>query len=349
MLSKAVLGSTSLLALLVLAGPAWAQDREDDLGTGRTEAPTPAPGGTGRTTRPTSGGGRTDVPVDPGSGSRTPPPSTPQEQNKGDRAPWAWPWGGARSPEWTQDANWTTVHFWMMDVGHIELDMGWNGTIARRNYDLDQSFKPKARIGLLPFLELDVAEEFGWDWDGRHLRDYDRQLGERAGNHVTQVGNEIGGRLAFWEYGKVPLNPSIEMTWRPRHNGVDQWEGRASIGFELFPNLVLAADGFFQGETAGQHHYTWGFHAGATYELFPHVLRVGAEGGITWQFSPDHQDPFKQTDPEAGPTVVFRPLALMKPEYGNLLKITMSSQFGLRDDNTNVPFCRALVIIGTQF
>jgi hypothetical protein len=221
----------------------------------------------------------------------------------------------------------------MIDVGHIELDGLWEGRLERRSYEVNQLFQPRARLGLFPHIELGVTEN-------ALLETHD---------HLRQEGNEISCRFAFWDYGTVPLNPSFEVTWHPRHDGPDAWEGRASIGFELVRGLDLAADGFFQGETGGTHQYTWGFHAGATYELVPHVFRVGAEGGVTWWFSPNHQDPFAHTDPEVGPTLVFRPLALLKPEWGNRLKLSTSCEFGLRDDNTTVPLCRFTVIVGCQF
>ena len=320
-MSKAALGSLAFVALLVAVSPVLAQDGEpvNDLGTGRTDAPTGTPPDAGprRTGAPTGSARRTDVPVDPGdsaSRSTTPPPPPAAGAADQGRAPWSWPWGGPRSPEWTQDATWAATHFWLMDVGHVELDAGWDGIVERRNYSLDQFYQAKARIGLLPHLELGVAEDVRWDDVGPKVRLAVTDPPQVRGNHVTQEGNEISARFAPWDYGTIPLNPSIEVTWRPQHNGIDQWEGRGSIGFELLPRLVLAADGFFQGETSGLHNYTWGFHAGASYELVTHVLRVGAEGGVTWQFSPDHKDPFAQTDPEVGPTVLFRPLSLIKTE-----------------------------------
>jgi hypothetical protein len=235
-------------------------------------------------------------------------------------------------------------------VGHVELDALWEGTIARRSYDTDSLFQAKARFGLFPHIELGVAEDVTWDIDGRHMRDADALPDERRGNHLRQEGNEISCRFAFWDYGTIPLNPSFEVTWHPRHGAaVDDWEGRASVGTELFTNFMLAANGFFRGQTGGEHDYTWGFTGGAAYELVPHVLRLGAEGGVTWQFSPDHKNGFAHTDPELGPTAIFRPLALAKPAWGNLCKITTSVQFGLRDDYLQVPFMRIVVLVGCQF
>jgi hypothetical protein len=315
------LSTTAALALLLgLASPALAQERTDEP-TG--DDPTDGPH---RTESPP---GRDFGHAPPASTPAPPPPPAAQ-----DRAPWAWPWGGPRSPEWTQDQNWANTHFWVEDVGHVELSLRYEADLARRTYNVDSYFEAQARIGILPHIELYIGE------DATLL----------YGDHVRQEGNEIGARVSIWDYGTIPLNPAIEVIWKPRHNGPDAYEGRGTLGFELFPGLLLAGNAFFQGETGGSHDYTWGFRGGAAYELIHDTLRVGAEGGVSWAFNPDNKaGPFRNTSPTVGPTVLFRPLQLVKPAWGSRLKITGSCEFGVRDDDKSLPFLKGALVVACEF
>ena len=310
-----------LAAVVAWSAPARAQERTEDPSdslspTGRTETPT----GPGPKERAKDTGGWTEKPAaDP----------------KGTAAPWSWPWGGAvHSPTWTQDENWVSTRVWLMDVGHVQLEAVYEGTLARRSYDLDNFMKAKARIGLLPHIELGISENLTF------LKD----------DHVRQEGNEISARIALWDYGTIPLNPAFEIVWHPRHKRADAYEARGLIGFELFPGLFLAGNAFFLGETGGNHDYVWGFRGGVAYDLIHDVLRVGCEGGVSFHWNKDHDDtPFRDTAPTLGPTLLFRPLALIKPEWGHWAKLTTSAEFGVRDDDKEVPFMRAGVILAAAF
>ncbi|HZU99992.1 MAG TPA: hypothetical protein VFF73_24975 [Planctomycetota bacterium] len=268
-------------------------------------------------------------------GDAPPPQTPPPPAENRDSAPWSWPWGGAvRSPGWTQDENWANTHFWLMDVGHVQLEGIWQGTVQRRSYDVDQLFEAKARIGLLPHIELSIGED-------ATLLTHD---------HFRQYGNEIGARFSPFDYGTFPLNPAVEVYWMPRHNLPDAYQARGSLGGELFKGFFVVGNAVFEGETGGIHDYTWGFRGGVAYELLHDVLRVGCEGGVLWDWDRDHHTtPFRDTTPTVGPTALFRPLALVKPEWGNYAKLTVSAEFGIRDDNTNVPFMVGTAVFAFGF
>ena len=233
---------SALLVFVAVATPALAQDEPTDK---------LAPGGATSTPPPTA--------------APAAAPSAPDQPAGATGAPWSWPWGGAvRSPDWTQDENWVNTQFWLMDVGHVQLEGSWDGSLARKSYDISEAFGARARIGLLPHVELDVGEDASLDY----------------GEHLEQVGNEIGARIAFWDYGTLPLNPAFEVTWLPRHDAADAYSARGTLGGELFSGLFVVGNAFFNGETGDDHTYNWGFHGGAAYELIHDVLRVGAEGGV---------------------------------------------------------------------
>jgi hypothetical protein len=238
------------------------------------------------------------------------------------------------SPAWTQDENWAFTDVWLMDVGHVQLEGAWTGDVARRTYKVDQLYQAKARIGLLPHIELSITED-------ATLLTHD---------HLRQEGNEIGGRFAFWDYGTLPLNPAIEIVWHPRHDSADGYAARGILGGELFPGLVFAGNAFFEGQTGGSHDYDWGFRGGVAYELVDDVLRLGCEGGVKWHWNRDHdKTPFRDTAPTVGPTALFRPFGLFKPEWGNVAKLTFSAEFGVRDDNDKQPFMRGGAVLAFGF
>ncbi len=330
--AKHLLCSFVLVALL--ASAARAQEREeprDDLAPGgRSDRRSPAPP-SGRTEKPTPGGTKP--------GDEAPPadeaPATAPRETAREGAPWSWPWGGAvKSPDWTQDENWVNTDFWLMDVGHVSLEGVWVGTVQRRTYDVDQLYQLKGRIGLLPHIELTITED-------ATLLTHD---------HLRQEGNEIGARFAPWDYGTIPLNPAVEVLWHARHNGPDGYEFRGLLGGELFPRFFLVGNAFFTGDTGGNHDYTWGFRGGVAYELFHDVLRVGCEGGVQFHWNKDHdRTPFRDTAPSVGPTLIFKPLALLHPEWAHWVKLTFSAEFGIRDDNVDVPFMKGGAVLAVAF
>lgn len=330
MLSRKHAAGAALL-VFVFAPAALAQDRSDE--------PTDELSPSGRTTEPVPYGKKppraraADSGDQPDGQATAPRPAAASAEKDG--APWSWPWTGAvRSPGFTQDESFVRTGFWLMDVGHVQLETVFDGVVARRSYDVDQLYQAKARIGLLPHIELSISED-------ATLLTHD---------HLRQEGNEIGARVAFWDYGQIPLNPSFEIVWHPRHDGADGYAARGMVGMELFPHLLVVGNAFFEGETGGSHDYTWGFRGGVAYELIHDVLRAGCEGGVSWHWNKDHdRTPFRDTAPSVGPTVLLRPLALIRPEWGHWVKLTVSCEFGIRDDNVNVPFMRGGVLLACSF
>jgi hypothetical protein len=324
-LSPFVVFALAAVAPVVVASSASAQERSDEPGdklapTGRTEEPT-GPGEKGTRPRP--------IQLEPSS-SESPP-----EKNNNGGAPWSWPWGGAvRSPSWTQDDNWNFTEFWLMDVGHVSLEAQWTGSVARRTYEIDNFMQGRARIGLLPHIELTITEDVTQPYHEK----------------ISQEGNEIGARVAFWDYGTLPLNPAFEIVWHPRHNGPDGYEARGMLGGELFKGFFIVGNAYFMGDTGGSHDYDWGFRGGVAFELIHDVLRVGCEGGVQWHWNKDHdKTPFRDTAPSVGPSLLFRPLALVKPEWGHWLKLTATGEFGIRDDNDKQPFMKGGLLLAVAF
>jgi hypothetical protein len=312
-----------------MATPALAQDRgepTDKLAPGGS-APDPSASG--------DSSGARSAPPPSAAPSAAPADAPPAPPAGNDAAPWSWPWNGAvRSPAWTQDENWVTTQFWLMDVGHVQLESAWQGSVERKSYEIDHYFEERARIGLLPHLELDVGEDFTL----------------LQGEHVEQQGNEIGARLALWDYGTIPLNPAFEIVWMPRQNAPDAYEARGTLGGELFSGLFVVGNAFFQGETGADHTYDWGFRGGAAYELFHDVLRVGAEGGVQWSWDRAHdKGPFRDTQPSVGPSLIFKPLALIHPEWGHWAKITGSCEFVIRDNASTTPFMIGGIVLAASF
>ncbi|MBI3726386.1 hypothetical protein HY251_20870 [bacterium] len=249
------------------------------------------------------------------------------------------PWHLEPSPEWTQDRGWPATRFWRLDHGAFEVEVWYQAKVHRPraggkgSNGTEHFWQGEIEVGILPGIQLDVYEN----------------LIKEPGEPVNQEGNQIELRIAPWNYGAVPANPTLYLEWHPVHKGDDRWEVRLLVGGSPFERFFLAANSITEMETGGDRMLEWGFTGAASYEVVPGALRIGAETRITWEFSQQHDDsPTDGFDAEIGPNVFFRPLALVKEEWGHWLKISCTALFGLNGDRSS-EFLRAILVVGCEF
>jgi hypothetical protein len=246
------------------------------------------------------------------------------DRNKGLGLPPAWwPIEPTKSPGWTQDRDWLRSRFWRLDQGEMQLEYWWRAETVRRRAGAprgtDHLFQIELAMGILPGIQLDVYENF------EKTRDTDK---------VDQEGNQIEMRIAPFEYGKVPLNPTLYLEWHPRHGEPDKLEMRLLLGGSPFDRFMIAVNGISEWETGGDHSLEWGFSAAASYEVIPEVFRLGVETEVTWTFlQHENQYPTHDLSAEAGPNLIVRPLALVDKEWGKHFRVTYSLLFGLTKDS----------------
>jgi len=138
------------------------------------------------------------------------------------------------SPEWTQDRNFTSTRFWLLDPGNYELE-SWLRTRVFDSAPTEILWQHEVEIGLFPHVQIDLYENMTFNQEADGVR------------RVQQEGNQIEARIAIPSYyGQIPTNPVIYVEWHPRHNAPDRAELRLLLGGSPTRWLFLAANPYVE-------------------------------------------------------------------------------------------------------
>src|SRR6185295_3523834 len=114
--------------------------------------------------------------------------------------------GHKPSPTWTQDRNFSSTRFWLLDPGTIEVETWW----ITRIYDKDPSsvrFLQEIEWGIAPHLQLDLYGQFRLDRQS-NISEPNDDLKEQR--YLSYKGWQAELRIAIPNYyGQIPLNPVV--------------------------------------------------------------------------------------------------------------------------------------------
>jgi hypothetical protein len=149
------------------------------------------------------------------------------------------------SPTWTQDRNFTSTRFWLLDPGQVEFET-WLRTRVQHEFvdpatgmrsraPAELLFQHEVEIGVFPHVQLDLYENLTFNVEDD---------GHRG---VQQEGVQLEARIAIPSYyGQIFGNPVIYLEWHPRHNDADRAEVRILLGGQLHPRVFLALNPYFE-------------------------------------------------------------------------------------------------------
>jgi hypothetical protein len=274
----------------------------------------------------------------------TPPPPPPQQSRYKSLVKTHKP-----SPEWTQDRNFTSTRFWLLDPGNYEFET-WSRTRVFDNGPPEQLFQIEAEIGVVPHLQLDIYENITFNQEADGVR------------RVQQEGNQIEARVAIPSYyGQIPTNPVLYFEWHPRHNAPDRFEFRLLLGGSATRWLFLAANPYVEfnvepsdvqvidmgGATVTQSKFVADMEFGTTlaagFKITP-WLRLSAEMKIGADMLGDVDNKLHFVW-WAGPGFIVKPL----PEkYRKYLKIMGTCLIGIPPNPPEAQRIEPLLIIGSE-
>jgi hypothetical protein len=253
------------------------------------------------------------------------------------------------SPEWTQDRNFTSTRFWLLDPGTYEFET-WSRTRIYDSAPTEQRFQVEAEIGVVPHLQLDIYENITFNQEADGVR------------RVQQEGNQIEARVAIPSYyGQISTNPVLYFEWHPRHNAPDRFEFRLLLGGSATRWLFLAANPYVEfnvepsdvqvidmgGATVTQSKFVADMEFGTTLAAGFKVtewLRLSAEMKIGADMLGDIDNKLHFVW-WAGPGFIVKPL----PEkYRKYLKIMGTCLFGIPPNPPEAQRFEPLLIIGSE-
>jgi hypothetical protein len=274
------------------------------------------------------------------------------------------------SPTWTQDRNFTSTRFWLLDPGQYEVET-WLRTRIQHDFGTGRDpaemlFQNEIEIGVAPHLQIDLYENMTFNVD---------DTGNRS---IQQEGVQIEARIAIPSYyGQIFGNPVLYLEWHPRHLDPDRAEIRLLLGGAITDRLFLAINpyiesniektpvatgtepkGAFLNSLGTSNKMLYDMEFGTTVAVGFKVndwLRVSAELKIGWDMlgSSDNSLHFVAW---LGPGLILKPLPGKLKQY---LKIMATCLFDVVPRDAAIPTINGetvapqaiepLVIIGTQF
>jgi hypothetical protein len=263
--------------------------------------------------------------------------------------------GHIPSPQWTQDRNFTSTRFWLLDPGRFEAQVWWRTRVFddHKANPTEQLYQAEIEIGLAPHLQLDLYENLTYD------------VGDDGDRRLRHEGNQIELRIAIPSYyGQMFGNPVIYLEWHPRHDNPDRFEARLLLGGAPTRWLYLAvnpyvetnvepteltsaaANGLGQPLVVKQSKWIYDMEFGATVAAgfwvrewlrFSLELKIGADM-LGAEDNALHFVAF------LGPGFILKPIP-----RSQRLKIMFTSLFGVAGQSAGAQRFEPLLIVGSQW
>lgn len=155
--------------------------------------------------------------------------------------------GRKPSPVWTQDRNFSTTRFWLLDPGSVALETwAWarvypNGPDGAADPASIRFFQ-EVSWGVAPHLQIDLYGEFHLD------AQTDVTTGkDNASRYLSYEGWRAELRIAIpSHYGQIPLNPVLYLEWMSFPHDPNRAEARLLLGGQVTSWLFLAANPYFE-------------------------------------------------------------------------------------------------------
>ncbi len=139
----------------------------------------------------------------------SPPPPAPPYQTR--------VFGHRPSPPWTQDRNFTSTRFWLLDPGNFEAET-WVRTRVFDHGPTELLLQQEIELGVVPHLQIDLYENI-------------TNVDANGNPNWSQEGVQIEARIAIPSYyGQMFANPVVYLEFHPRHNQPDRAEVRLLLG-----------------------------------------------------------------------------------------------------------------------
>jgi hypothetical protein len=221
--------------------------------------------------------------------------------------------GPAHQPEWTTRRAFAETDVYVIPPGEIEINQYYISSHSRHGKPLND-FESEFEFGLPWRTQFDVEPEYGIE-DGKMRY------------HGTRL--ELPHALANW--GKIPLNPTIDGGWRFREGEADSFLFRLLLAEQFGERWHFAANLGFEQQVGGERETEYELNAALSYVVMDRKLTIGAELLI------EHE----RDDEESSLTAMLGPTFLYKPSRDTHLGLV--PLFGVSAD---APVAEIFLIFG---
>lgn len=233
--------------------------------------------------------------------------------------------GDNQQPEWTARRRFVTTRVYVQPPWQVETEFGYDGSFGRVGEPL-HLFQQEIELGLPHRFQVDVENVL------QNFREGDDQ-----GRKWRHNSNSFELRYAFADWGKIPLNPTVNLEWKLNDGAADAYELNLLLGDEFGPRWHWGLNLFFEQQIGGDINREFAASQALSYSLVDSALSAGVE----MKFSSE-SDKDSRSAPEnsflLGPSLQWRP--------SSRTHLDLVPLFGIGRDS---PQAEVFVFFGIEF
>jgi hypothetical protein len=202
--------------------------------------------------------------------------------------------GDNKQPEWTARRRFITTRVYVQPPWQFEAEFGYDGSFGNVGKPM-HLLQQEIELGLPYRFQVDFENVF------QNFKEGDDET--RKWKHES---NSIEVRYAFADWGRIFLNPTVNLEWRFNDGAADAAEVNLLLGEEFGKGLHWGLNLFYEQQIGDDRIREFAFSQGLSYTLIDQKLSAGVE----MKFSSE-SDKDSRSDPEnkfqIGPSFQWRP------------------------------------------
>ncbi len=227
-------------------------------------------------------------------------------------------------PEWTARRRFITTRIYVQPPWQVETEIGWDGTFPRTGKS-EHLLQEEIEVGLPYRFQLDVENV---------NQNFDEGAGATDWHHDS---NSVELRYALADWGKIPLNPTVNAEWRFNDGAADAYEFQLLLGEELGPRWHWGLNLFFEQQIGDDRVRELAASQAVSYTLLDQKLSAGIEMKFSSESDKDSRS-HPENHFELGPSFQWRP--------SRRTHLDVAPLFGV---NGQAPVAEVFVFFGFEF
>ncbi len=238
--------------------------------------------------------------------------------------------GPANQPEWTTRRVFAETDVYVIPTGEIEFNQFYISSHARHGKP-ENLFESELEFGLPWRTQFDVEMNYGVE-------------AGRLSYDSTMI--ELPHALADW--GKLPLNPTLDAGWRFKTEAPDSYIFRLLLAEQIGERFYFGANLSFERQLAGELETAYELTSALNYRLVDRKLSIGAQLVVEYETAREREFDAEENEWETsrihstqvllGPSVLYRP--------GRNLYLGLTPLLGMTRES---PTVEAYFLLGIDF
>jgi hypothetical protein len=202
--------------------------------------------------------------------------------------------GENQQPEWTARRRFVTTRVYVQPPWQVEAELGYDGSFGRVGKPLHR-LQQEIEVGLPHRFQLDVE----------NVVDNFKE-GDDEGRKWHHDSNSVELRYALAEWGRIPLNPTVNAEWKFNDGAADAFEFQLLLGEEFSERLHWGLNLFYENQIGDDRIREFAASMAVSYTLIDEKLSAGIEMKFSSESDKDIRG-HPENRFQIGPSIQWRP------------------------------------------